>query len=198
MTSKARPFLGLWLAALAFAGLLAGHFLGYVAAAPDPHLREELLAATGHGSHGIAVSAGVAAGLAAMIALVVTQVRGRDGAPGTGSSLLRTGVLLWVLQSAGFTALEFFERGGLAHGFEHLVHEPAFVLGLVAQLVVAVIAAGLVWLLVVTVGALLRCLARPRPRATSLVPRVLVRYAAPLGVARRAWNLRGPPAISAF
>lgn len=198
MTSKARPFLGVWLAAMAFAGLLAGHFLGYAAAAPDPHLREELLAATGHGSHGLVVSAGVAAGLAAVIALVVTGVRSRERAPGGGGSLLRTGALLWALQSAGFTALELFERGGFAHGFDHLAQEPAFILGLVAQVVVALLAAGLVWLLVATVGALLRYLARPLGRRPSLVSRILVRVVTPLGVARLAWNLRGPPAISAF
>ena len=186
------------MAALAFGGLLAGHFLGYAAAAPDPHLREELLAATGHGSHGLVVSAGVAAGLAAVIALVATGVRSRERAPATGGSLLRTGALLWALQSAGFTALELFERGGLAHGLEHLAHEPAFILGLVAQAVVALLAAGIVWLLVATVDALLRYLARPRRRATSLVSRILVRDEVPLGVARRAWNLRGPPQISAF
>lgn len=197
MRSRARPLAGVWLAALAFAGLLAGHFLGYLAAAPDAHSRADLLASTGHGSHGLLESAGLAAGLAALIALVAMQVRGRDQAPAGGGSMVKVGLLLWVLQCAGFTALELFERGGLAHGLGHLAQEPAFILGLVAQIVVALLATSLIWLLVATVDALLRYLTRRTRRSTSLSLVFVTRRGSAPSVARRAWNLRGPPTISA-
>lgn len=196
MATRTRPFVGLWLTALAFGGLLAGHFLGYAAAAPDAHAREELLAATGHGSHGLVVSVGVSAALAALIGLVVSQVRARGEVSRRRAPLLTVGFALWVLQSAGFTALELFERGGFSHGLEHLAQEPAFLLGLAAQVFVALIAAALVWLVGATVEAILRLLAPPADASAGAVLRPPARtVVVQLGAARRAWNLRGPPVV---
>jgi len=198
MVRRERRFLGCWLAALAFAGLLAGHFLGYAAAAPDAHVRGRLLAATGHGSHDVLVSIGVAAALAAAIGAIVHQVRTRGRARGATGSVIRLGAVLWSLQSVGFVALETMERGLSAHAVEHLVHEPAFLLGLAAQLLVAVVAALVVWLLGITVAAILGLLARPdfAPVPVAFRPASIAR--APLGITRRAWNLRGPPHLSSF
>lgn len=192
MASRRAPGLGIWLALLAFGGLLAGHFLGYVAAAPDSHARADLLAATGHGSHGLLVSLGTAAALAALIGLVFRQLRGRANSERSLGSLMGQGLILWVLQSVGFTVLEILERGGPSHA-AHLLHEPAFLLGFAAQLVVAALAVALVWLLSLTVDALLRLLTRPASEAAPLPTRIVSAPEPRVAIARRAWNLRGPP-----
>lgn len=196
MAHTRRLLLGFWLTGLAFGGLLAGHFLGYAAAAPDPHARTQLLAATGHGSHGVVVSCGIAAALAGLIALVVVHLRARGDGRSRTSSLPGVGAALLMLQSLGFVALESLERGVSAHGLSHLLHEPAFLFGLAAQVVVAIVATLVVWLVGFTIRALLRLLVRfhatagaeagyPRDPAHALV-----------GASRRAWNVRGPPRLS--
>lgn len=197
MTSRQTSLLGVWLGLLAFGGLVGGHFLGYLAAAPDAHARVDLLAATGHSSHGVLMSLGAAAMIAAVIGLVFRQVRGRGPSERSCAGVLRAGAILWVLQSVGFTVLETFERGGLAHA-AHLLHEPAFLLGLAAQLVVALLAVALVWLLSLTVEALLRLLTRPAPEAAPIPNRIVSAPHPRVAIARRAWNLRGPPRPQLF
>lgn len=189
MSERRGALTGLWLSALAFGGLLAGHFLGFAAAAPHSHDREQLLAATGHASHGLIVSAGVAAVLAAVIGLIVGQIRTRGRERGPAGTLLRIGATLWALQSGGFVLLEAFERGG----FGHLVQEPAFLLGLAAQILVAVLAAALIWLIGLTVRAIFRLLARPSGRARANLLRPALSCLRPVSPSRLAWNLRGPP-----
>lgn len=180
----------LWLVLLALGGLLAGHVASYFVVAPDAHERAELLAATGHSQHSSFVTVALAATFAAVIGLFMQRVRARRD-PST--SRLRVAASLWGVQTAGFVALETWERGHGVPGIAELLHEPAFLIGLVAQLAVAFVATAVVLLVRATAAALLRLFSTPAG-ATEAAVFADLSVARPHGsVAHSAWNLRGPP-----
>ncbi|MDQ3915356.1 MAG: hypothetical protein M3323_08525 [Actinomycetota bacterium] len=184
-----RSRVGLVLVALA--GLLAGHAASYFVVAPDTHDRAALLAMTGHSQHGPLGTLAVAAAFAGVIGIVMGCVRARCSVAGPGVSRVRVAALLWAVQTAGFVVLEAWERG---HGAAGLLQEPAFLIGLVVQLVVALVATALVMLVRVTVDALLRLFAAPPSEASAPLLPATRRAAVPAtSVGRAAWNLRGPP-----
>lgn len=180
----------LWLVLLALGGLLAGHVASYFVVAPDGHERAALLATTGHSGHGAFGTLALAATLAAVIGLFMQRLRSRRG---RSSSRARVATLLWGLQTAGFVALETWERAHGIAGVAELVHEPAFLIGLVAQLVVALVATAVVLLVRATAAALLRLLSPPSPGSESPVFPIVSATRPRGSVARAAWNLRGPP-----
>ncbi|HYO61328.1 MAG TPA: hypothetical protein VEU29_05465 [Actinomycetota bacterium] len=183
----------LWLVLLALGGLLSGHVVSYFVVAPDAHERADLLASTGHSGHGGFATIALAAVFAAVIGIFMERMRARWDRRGSDVARARVAALLWGVQTSGFVVLEAWERGHGVAGVAELLHEPAFLIGLVAQLVVALVAVAIVLLIGATVDALLRLFrglategeapqfpaaSTPRPRAS---------------VAREAWNLRGPP-----
>lgn len=183
-----------WLMLLALGGLLAGHLASYFLVAPDAHARAELLAATGHAEGSLFATVSVAASFAAVIGIFVQRLGARRERGLLQVSRPRLVALLWAVQTAGFVGLEAWERGHGFAGVPELANEPAFLVGLVAQLAVALVATMLVCLVRATAEALLRLLfpppatdARPLFSATS-------GHRAGASVARAAWNLRGPPA----
>lgn len=180
----------LWLVLLALGGLLAGHVASYFVVAPDAHERAELLAVTGHAQHGVFGTLALAATFAAVIGIFMQRIRARRG-PST--SRLRVAALLWGIQTAGFVVLETSERGHGIAGVAELLHEPAFLIGLVAQLVVALVATAIVLLVRATAAALLRLFSVPAGASEAPVfpDRSVARPRD--SVARSAWNLRGPP-----
>lgn len=191
----ARPRLatGVWLGLLALGGLLAGHMASYLVVAPDPHERAELLALTGHSQHGAFGTAALAATLAAVIGLAAHRVRARSRGRASPIRRARVAALLCALQIAGFVALETWERGHAVAGAAELLHEPAFLIGVVAQLVVALAATAVVLLVRATVDALVRFFAafasESETPGFSATPSLAPRYS----LARAARNLRGPP-----
>ena len=177
---------------LALAGLLAGHAISFFVVAPDPHERAELLAVTGHSQHGAFATLALAAAVAGLIGIVMQRVRSRcETAPGV--SRTRVATLLWAAQTAGFVLLETWERGHGVAGVLDLAGEPAFLIGLLAQLAVALAGTALVVLVRATVDALLRLFTAPADAAPLPVLPCTTRVSAPPSVARAAWNLRGPP-----
>jgi hypothetical protein len=177
---------------VALSGLLAGHAVSYVVAAPDPHERAALLAVTGHSQHGAFGTLALAAGVAALIGIVMQRVRTRAVAAAPLSTG-RVAVLLWAAQTAGFVLLEAWERGHGVAGAAELAGEPAFLIGLGAQLAVALVATALVVLVRATVDALLRLLTPPAEETPTSLFLCAPGLRAPRSVARSAWNLRGPP-----
>jgi hypothetical protein len=173
-------------------GLLAGHLVSYFVVAPDAHARAELLAVTGHSDNGAFVTLTLAATFAAVIGLVMQSVRSRCDR-GTQPSRTNVALLLWAIQTLGFVLLEVSERGHGIAGMSELVHEPAFVIGLLAQLVVALVATAIVLLIRATVDAVLRLLATPRAAGPRLDAGTSAESRARRSVSRAAWNLRGPP-----
>lgn len=182
-----------WLVLLALAGLLAGHLASYFVVAPDAHERAELLAVTGHSEHGLFGTMALAAGVAAVIGIFMQSVRRRCRRSGGSASRARVATLLWAVQTAGFVALETWERGHGLAGIHELVHEPAFLIGLVAQLAVALVATALVLLVRATAEALLRLFAAPAGETEPAIFPASATSRPRKSVARAAWNLRGPP-----
>lgn len=179
-----------WLVLLALGGLLAGHVASYFVVAPDAHQRAQLLAVTGHSEHSAFGTLALAATFAAIIGIFMERVRSRCGGR---VSRPRVAALLWGVQTAGFVVLETWERGHGVAGVTELLHEPAFLVGLLAQLVVALAATAIVLLVRATAAALLRLLVgRPSDSGAPLFPHA-TRARARDSVARAAWNLRGPP-----
>lgn len=178
---------------LALGGLLAGHLASYFFVAPDAHERAELLARTGHGGHGLFPTIALAASFAAVIGLFSQGLRVRRPTTlvaGRG----RLTAVLWAAQTAGFVVLETWERGHGVPGVLELAHEPAFLTGLVAQLLVAVIAATVVRLVRATADALLRLFSPQVENSSAPVFSAGAPARPRASVARAAWNLRGPPA----
>jgi hypothetical protein len=159
-----------FLVPLAFAGAVAGHILGYLVSFPGANARLAALLGTGHGSFGQLAAGAVVAAAAALVALTI-RARGREA---IGFRWLTARLV--PLQLAIFFSLEFIERG---FDPEQTFDDPAVLVGLVAQVIVALGAALVargaqeVARSIRSAGALcaLRALARlPRPARASSLP----------------------------
>ena len=121
---------GLIAAGAAWAGLVLGHLLAYALAYPGEASRRSHLAGTGHGWLDL-VTLSLMAVVPAVLAL--TAVRSlRGGSRGT------TWVRLAALQVPAFLLIEVAERGA---SFDSALTDPAVLIGLVVQVVVAAVAA---------------------------------------------------------
>ena len=133
MTPRLRARIGLGL--LSVAGTCAGHFLSYWVAAPDPHHRAELLEATGHAGE----SPFLVIAVAALLATCIAALSGRASQRAPRFWVALGGLV--ALQTTAFVGLEMVERIGAHAPLLESVQEPVFVLGLVAQVVVALLGA---------------------------------------------------------
>ena len=131
---------------LAWSGVVLGHLVAYLVAYPAEAERVTRLADTGHGSFPLLFVSALAA-IPAILSLLAVRVMRGDRSP----SLPSTAVWLAVIQVPAFLTMELFERG---MSFEHTLLEPALLIGLVVQVLVAVISAALVKTFVRTVVAL--------------------------------------------
>src|SRR5256885_83661 len=105
----------LWMAGVAFAGVVAGHSIAYVAAIPDASRRGALLAQTGHSYWGTALVAALLAEVLALAAVATCHFRAGLAAPAAEPLPIRLGgvqlaIRLSVIQVAAFTGLEVGER----------------------------------------------------------------------------------------
>jgi hypothetical protein len=163
----------------AAAGLVLGHALAYLIAIPDPHQRVFALQRTGHAylpALDQAVLMLVVAGMAAVVVRAFAHTGDRPDRPERFGRLAR---VLVVAQTCAFAAQEVLERlvsgapvGGLAH--DHIL-----VTGIAVQIVVAIVAAGILWLFARTATRLAAVVA-----ARTRLPRVRVVFALPV-TARR-------------
>lgn len=134
-------------AGTAWAGLVLGHLLAYALAYPEEGARRSHLAATGHGWLDL-VSLSLLAVIPAILLLTTSgTLRGRPAV--TAWSRLA------ALQVPAFLLIELAERGSAIDG---AFSDPAVLLGIVLQLVVAGVAA----LLLRGVSALITAVARRR------------------------------------
>jgi hypothetical protein len=194
MGPRIRPGTRLWLGGLAAGGVVAAHLLAFLIVAPDPLLREELLETTGHGAWPMVVSVAMGA--------IVIGLAGFIAGPRPGRSQPRAFPLhiasrLLLLQIGGFILLEGLERLAMGKGMAAvgaLASEPVIVIGVVAQVITALVAALFLMLLdrvIVTLVDVLRSSPRP-PRA--LPSWVVVGRPGPLRmVAAGPGKPRGPP-----
>lgn len=163
----------LMLALLAPAGVCAGHCIGYLLAIPDAAERAEVLAETGHPFWlGQALPAGIAVAFSAIFVLLVGHL-GRDAR----GRAVRRDVCTWlvsrlaVVQIVGFLAFEAVERLAVGEPLGGLIGTGILEHGLAAQIAVAGLLSGAVWLLAYAAERL-------RPvlmswRAPSLTPAIL-------------------------
>jgi len=182
----------------AAAGLVLGHALAYLIAIPDPHQRVFALQRTGHAylpALDQAVLMLVVAGMAAVVVRAFAHTGDRADRPDRPERFGRLARVLVVAQTCAFAAQEVLERlvsgapvGGLAH--DHIL-----VTGIAVQIVVAIVAAGILWLFARTATRLAAVVA-----ARTRLPRVRVVFALPV-TARRphaplfatAGSVRAPP-----
>ncbi|MGQ0668080.1 MAG: hypothetical protein ACT4PO_00130 [Actinomycetota bacterium] len=114
---------------LAWAGVVASHLLAYVTTYPTAALRQDHLAATGHGSFD-ALGWLAIVGSGASIGLVGWQAARRAG-PVAGR---RTALALVSIQLPAFALLELAERG---FSLADTAADPAVLVGVVLQAAVA-------------------------------------------------------------
>jgi hypothetical protein len=134
-TSAATP-------AVAAAGVVLGHWIGYALAVPDPDLRDATLAATGHGYLAFGAKAAV---VLAAVATGTALLRRFAGTVGNDRMVVgRFATLagsLAVIQVAGFAAMEITERLAAGAPLSGLLFHHVFLLGLGVQVLVAAVAA---------------------------------------------------------
>jgi hypothetical protein len=121
-----------WLAAgaIAWAGIVLGHLVSYWLAYPHPEIRADHLAATGHQALPIALVSAAAVVPAILVLLAVRTLRGPPLPP-----MRRFAGGLAAIQVPGFLLMELVERG---MALERLGQEPALLLGILVQVLVAV------------------------------------------------------------
>src|SRR5438874_641863 len=163
------------LAGVAAAGVVLGHWAAYRIAVPQAHLRQQVLAESGHGYWILAIKAAVILGLTGAGALFARHVR--DGSRGGRSHVdTYTAVVIRLafLQAIAFTATETVERAVAGAPVAGMFAHHLFVLGLAVQFLTACLGALVVVLLCRTasvVGAALAASFARRPAPMRLRPR---------------------------
>ena len=140
---------------LAWVGMVTGHLLAYAVVYPRPSHRMEHLLATGHGTLPFHAICALSCAPAVLAVVGLLRLRGR-AAPRP------TALWLAAMQILGFALVESIERGSSAGS---LLGEPAFLLGLVLQVVIALLAAALIRVVARAVSMLL-----VRPEANEKAP----------------------------
>jgi MFS superfamily sulfate permease-like transporter len=161
--------------AVALAGVVLAHGLAYLVVLPGRSARDAVLTETGHGYWPVLVPVAALAGLLALALVIVAPLSRRIGPSGSsGPTTDLPFVSLAAGQLALFCGIEIAERLAISSPIEHLWQRPEFALGLVLQLVVALVAVAIVRAadhLATSVAA--RSITRPWPRPLALIARVL-------------------------
>jgi hypothetical protein len=186
---------GLPLAAIAAAGVLLGHWLTYVFAVPDPRVRTEILAVSGHSYWLVAIKVAVVLGFVSFGTVLVRYLGAATRGEPTGADrVIALAARLSLVQLVAFTAMEVAERIAAGAPVAEMFGHHLFVLGLAVQIVVAF--AGAFVLLWFGRAAARICQAicarSPSPPAVfSAWPSLLL--ARPVPVLAGAGGVRGPP-----
>lgn len=177
------------MAALAGAAMVLAHWIAYVIAVPDSHSRAHVLSSTGHDHWLYLAAVALAAGVFGLGAFV--RARLTDG---TSNSFRYAATRLIGLQVLAFVSLEFAERILTGHEAMSLIGEPVIAIGVVAQIVVALVSAAFLC-------GVARVIARIRAaRSVPLASSPAVGYlsssvpAPVVALASGGLGLRGPPA----
>jgi hypothetical protein len=189
------------IAALAWAGVVAGHWIAYLVVVPGANARAETLAETGHGYWLAAVAAAFVLGVASATGMFARHLgRGiRRYAPTSATTHYRhLAVQLALLQTAMFVVQEILERAEVAAPLTTLLHGGFVLVGVATQVgVAAFVALALTWIGKVAELAG-RLLSKPpaerHPRPARLAPAVQSLNGRPLVGTLRS---RGPPALLA-
>ena len=194
MRPKATARFRLLLGGAAAAGVAFAHGLAYLLAEPNSHAREELLASTGHGSWALMIPAAMALLVAGLAGFVWTRVR-RAPADSPSAIFLEAAPRLALLQTVFFVLLEAAERLSTGHSLVSLAAEPVVVIGVVGQIVVALLGAAFLALFSKVVDAIVAAVRRSALRAPRSLPRRFLADTPSLGsrLALGGPTVRGPP-----
>jgi hypothetical protein len=172
---------GVIAAGTAWAGLVLGHLLAYAVAYPDDGIRQAHLAATGHGWLDLVTLSLLAVIPAVVVLTSASALRGRPA----GVTWSR----IAALQVPAFLLIEVAERGSAIGG---AFSDPAVLLGIAVQLVVAAAAALLLRAVAAIVVAAVRT-RRVRTPARTAPPPVLHHLVPPYLVHLVRSRRRAPP-----
>lgn len=167
-----RRFGGLVLPGVAASGVLIGHWLTYVLLDPSAHLREEVLAQTGHGYWNLAVQIGTILGASAFTVVAIRVAGVRSANQSRGGAFGRIFVRLAAVQAIAFSVMEMAERLAGHHAMAALINGGVLPVGIAVQILVAA-AGGLVLLwfartAVRVIALAQQWMSRRRERPTSL------------------------------
>jgi hypothetical protein len=151
---------------VAVGGVLAGHWLTYLAVAPMAGPRAAILHETGHAYLGMANDLALVAALAAMATMFVGQLT--DPAP---AGLLEgiTGRVV-RFQVSAFVALEVLERLTAGSPLAELIHSGILPIGIAAQVGIAYLAARAIRLLIRTADRVADALGRAAAPPSRVAP----------------------------
>lgn len=139
---------GLPVLGAAAAGLLLGHALAYLIAIPDPHQRAFALQRAGHAYLPALDQAVMMLAIAGMGAVVVRAFAPR--AVGATERFGRLAAMLVVVQTSAFAGQEVLERLVSGAPLGDLAHDHILAIGMLVQVGVAIVAAGVLRLLAQT------------------------------------------------
>jgi hypothetical protein len=187
----------LLVAAFAGSGVLIAHSLAYLATSRslDPH-QQQLLSATGHDYY-LYLAAFVTAVSVFLLSRYTSRRLSERTTPGVSGVQLfaQAGVRLIPLQTIAFIVLELTERTFLAGGVTNVFGEPAVQLGLLFQVVVALIGALLLAVFAGAIEAIRRHsrIASARRKIARIYPTVSTSRPNRLALAESGTGLRSPP-----
>jgi hypothetical protein len=180
---------------MAVAGVVLGHWLAYVLAVPNVHLRAEVISASGHSYWLGAVKAAVVLGLTAIGAVVLRHLRcAVRGEPALGERFSSLALRLSVLQVTAFTAMEVIERLAAGAPVSQMLGHHLFLVGVAVQIGVALGGAlVLLWLgrAAARIRDAIRTVSLPRPATRASRPRSI--DGQPVLALSGAAGVRGPP-----
>jgi hypothetical protein len=176
---------------IAVGGVLAGHWLTYLAVAPAASSRAAILRQTGHAYLGLANDVALVVALAALATMFIGQL----ASPTPAGRLPRIATRVIRFQVCAFVLLEVLERVTAGAPLAELVHTGILPIGIAAQVAIGYIAAQAIrWLLrsADRVAAALARPAAPQRRADTrpLLPEVV---SVPARRVLSAAGVRGPP-----
>ena len=126
---------------LAAAALIVGHWFAYAFASPHGEARQ-MLEGTGHSYLGVASQLAAAAAIVGLLWLIVWRSFGR----GPRADWASDAATLALTQASLFIALEFGERIVSGAPLDDLLEGPLLAYGLLAQAILALLGAALLWL----------------------------------------------------
>jgi hypothetical protein len=177
----------------AAAGLVLGHALAYLIAIPDPHQRAFALQRAGH-AYLPALDQAVMMLAIAGVAAIVVRAFARKG-DGATERFGRVAAPLVVVQTFAFASQEMLERLVSGAPLAELAHDHILLIGLLVQVVAAMVATGVLWLLARTSARLAAIVAvrASLPRSRSVFALPVTARRPQVALFATAGSVRAPP-----
>jgi hypothetical protein len=198
MRARSLAYLRLLLGGLAASGVVAAHVIAYFLAEPDAHAREDLLAATGHHRWTLVVAIALGFTVAGLVHYAWARALSPHASTLSSGSLFKLAAARLIpIQVLGCVGLEAVERWFAGEPVATVLTEPAVVIGVFLQLLVAVVGALILVLFAKAVDLILGRKVLPAFSARPTSPRPILHVLPPrFQVAAGFGTVRGPPLSS--